>query len=371
MVSSSAGEKDRCSTLGLSWLHHRSRQDFPDRPFIYLLINDQFLGPYRSTSRVRILSSSALHGPLILSALFPSRAAFPPAENEDSDEDESDDVEEVDELLLNASIERTQEQEVKERVLELLVPLNLSGELWVTYSWGSSILITRCMNGRLRSALLIATSGKQILRITSTSPTSDGPTHRLDESHAAHVAKCERRSGRIVILTRNGAVGRLKLALNLTHSYKENAQFLSGSTVRINHIKRFRIFGPYSPIKPGPHIRHFSVGGVLLRRLAGEHAGAHGNSPEVLHDVGLVVGHVFPANRVAHFPAVTVHGPHELFQKLLLVRLGLALERQADDVVRHLFVEHGGEHGELDHENGRAVRVLLDRQADPTLPVTE
>ncbi|KAL0438662.1 UNVERIFIED_CONTAM: hypothetical protein Slati_2349200 [Sesamum latifolium] len=38
----SAAEKGRCSTFGLSWLHHRNRQDFPDRPFMYLLIRDQF-----------------------------------------------------------------------------------------------------------------------------------------------------------------------------------------------------------------------------------------------------------------------------------------------------------------------------------------
>nr|GMD89024.1 Ribosomal protein L41 [Ipomoea batatas] len=359
MVSSSAGEKDRCSTLGLSWLHHRSRQDFPDRPFIYLLINDQFLGPYRSTRRVRILSSSALHGPLILSALFPSRAAFPPAENEDSDEDESDDVEEVDELLLNASIERTQEQEVKERLLKLLIPLNLSGELWVTYSCGSSILITRRMNGRLRSALLIATSGKQILRITSTTSVS------------VYVVGFPSRGGGAWGGERSGGSGRRQESEEDAAVNERGMGFNARLWFERNKVWMMRIFGPNSPIKPGPHIRHFSVGGVLLRRGAGEHAGAHGNSPEVLHDVGLVVGHVFPANRVAHFPAVTVHGPHELFQKLLLVGLGLALERQADDVVRHLFVEHGGEHGELDHENGRAVRVLLDRQADPTLPVPE
>lgn len=123
MVSSSAGENGRCSTLGLSWLHHRSRQDFPDRPFMYLLINDQFRGPYRSTSRVRILSSSALQGPLILSGRFPSRGAFPPAENDDSDDDESEDVEEVDELLLNASmkqIERNPRTITEREMIELV-----------------------------------------------------------------------------------------------------------------------------------------------------------------------------------------------------------------------------------------------------------
>jgi hypothetical protein len=34
MVSSSAGEKGRRSTLGLSWLHHLSLHDFPDQPFM-------------------------------------------------------------------------------------------------------------------------------------------------------------------------------------------------------------------------------------------------------------------------------------------------------------------------------------------------
>uniref|UniRef100_A0A803QW97 Uncharacterized protein n=1 Tax=Cannabis sativa TaxID=3483 RepID=A0A803QW97_CANSA len=89
MVSSSAGEKGLCSTLGLSWLHHLSRHDLPDLPFMYRLIKDQFLAPYRSTSRVRIRSSSVLHGPLIRSGLFPflGTLLFP----EDSEDDESDD----------------------------------------------------------------------------------------------------------------------------------------------------------------------------------------------------------------------------------------------------------------------------------------
>ncbi|KAJ0889857.1 hypothetical protein HanRHA438_Chr09g0417391 [Helianthus annuus] len=65
MVSSSAGENGRWCTSGLSWLHHRSLHDLPDRPFIYLLIWDQFRAPYRSTNRVKILSSSPVHGPFI------------------------------------------------------------------------------------------------------------------------------------------------------------------------------------------------------------------------------------------------------------------------------------------------------------------
>lgn len=95
MVSSSSGEKGRCSTLGLSWLHHLSLQDFPDRPFMYLLIKDQFLAPYFSTSRVRILSSSALHGPFILSGLLASLGVL----LEESEDDESDEEDVADEHL--------------------------------------------------------------------------------------------------------------------------------------------------------------------------------------------------------------------------------------------------------------------------------
>lgn len=56
-------------------------------------MSDQFLAPCCSTSRVKILSSSALHGPLILSSLF----WFV------SEEHESDDDVVVEELLLIAS----------------------------------------------------------------------------------------------------------------------------------------------------------------------------------------------------------------------------------------------------------------------------
>ncbi|KAG0493364.1 hypothetical protein HPP92_004358 [Vanilla planifolia] len=67
MSSSSSGEKERCSTDGDSWLHHRSRHDFPDLPGIDLLISDQFLAPSLFTSLCNISSSSGLHGPLIRS----------------------------------------------------------------------------------------------------------------------------------------------------------------------------------------------------------------------------------------------------------------------------------------------------------------
>lgn len=70
MVSSSSGVKGRCWTSGESWLHHRSLQDFPDRPGIDLLIKDQFLGPYVWTSRCKASSSPGLHGPLIRSKSF-------------------------------------------------------------------------------------------------------------------------------------------------------------------------------------------------------------------------------------------------------------------------------------------------------------
>ena len=59
-------------------------------------MSDQFLAPCCSTSLVKILSSSALHGPLILSSLF-WFVGF------DSEEHESDDDVAVEELLFIAS----------------------------------------------------------------------------------------------------------------------------------------------------------------------------------------------------------------------------------------------------------------------------
>ncbi|KAI8538657.1 hypothetical protein RHMOL_Rhmol09G0121800 [Rhododendron molle] len=55
------------STSGDSWLHHRSRHDFLDRPGIDLLISDQFLAPCRCTSFCNNPFPSRLHGPLIRS----------------------------------------------------------------------------------------------------------------------------------------------------------------------------------------------------------------------------------------------------------------------------------------------------------------
>lgn len=91
MVSSSAGENGLCATLGLNWLHHLSLHDFPDLPLIYRLIRDQFLGPYRSTSLVNILSSSALHGPLILSDLWVALGVLLLPDKDDSEDDDSED----------------------------------------------------------------------------------------------------------------------------------------------------------------------------------------------------------------------------------------------------------------------------------------
>lgn len=62
---------------------------------MYWLMSDQFRGPYRSTSRVNTLSSSALHGPLVLSGLF---LAF--SVKDDSDDEESEEEEEYEEHLL-------------------------------------------------------------------------------------------------------------------------------------------------------------------------------------------------------------------------------------------------------------------------------
>uniref|UniRef100_A0A7N0V127 Uncharacterized protein n=1 Tax=Kalanchoe fedtschenkoi TaxID=63787 RepID=A0A7N0V127_KALFE len=94
MVSSSSAENWRCSTRGLSWLHHLRRHDFPDLPLMWRLIKDQLLAPCFSTRRVRTRSSSALHGPLICSDLgHVLGVVLPtllPAEMEASEVEESD-----------------------------------------------------------------------------------------------------------------------------------------------------------------------------------------------------------------------------------------------------------------------------------------
>lgn len=108
MASSSAAEKGRCWILGLSWLHHLRRQDFPERPAMYLLMRDQFRAPCRSTKRVRIRSSSALHGPLILSDLLCFVLA---PDNDDVSEDVSDDDELPDEMSILEILERERERE--------------------------------------------------------------------------------------------------------------------------------------------------------------------------------------------------------------------------------------------------------------------
>lgn len=66
---------------------------------MYLLISDQFLAPNRSTSVDRILSSSALHGPLIFSGFFTVLVEV----DEESDEDESEEVY-AEKEILNGSI---------------------------------------------------------------------------------------------------------------------------------------------------------------------------------------------------------------------------------------------------------------------------
>uniref|UniRef100_A0A0A9DD32 Uncharacterized protein n=1 Tax=Arundo donax TaxID=35708 RepID=A0A0A9DD32_ARUDO len=67
MAASSSAVNGRRSTCGDSWLHHRRRHDFPDRPGISRPIAVQFRAPCRSTSRRSASSSSGLHGPLIRS----------------------------------------------------------------------------------------------------------------------------------------------------------------------------------------------------------------------------------------------------------------------------------------------------------------
>lgn len=104
MVSSSAGENGLCSTCGLNWLHHLSLHDFPDLPFMYRLIRDQFFGPHLSTRVIKMRSSSALHGPLTLSALWTALGVLSLPAKDDSDEEEEPEDEVEEEHLLIASI---------------------------------------------------------------------------------------------------------------------------------------------------------------------------------------------------------------------------------------------------------------------------
>ncbi|KVI09928.1 Ribosomal protein L41 [Cynara cardunculus var. scolymus] len=71
ITSSSSRVNGRCSTSGLSWLHHRRRHDFPERPGILELMRDQLRGPCCSTSFTRVASSCGLQEPLILPPATP------------------------------------------------------------------------------------------------------------------------------------------------------------------------------------------------------------------------------------------------------------------------------------------------------------
>eukprot|EP00982_Pelagococcus_subviridis_P008126 30814-Pelagococcus_subviridis.AAC.5 len=58
-VRSSAGVKVSRLSAGFNWLHHRSLQLCDERSFSPRAMNDQFLGPWASTSAVRRASSCA------------------------------------------------------------------------------------------------------------------------------------------------------------------------------------------------------------------------------------------------------------------------------------------------------------------------
>lgn len=60
-------------TVGSSWLHHRSRHDFPVRPGMPLAMRLQFLAPNLLTRRLRMTSSSGDHGPFTLSSPNPQQ----------------------------------------------------------------------------------------------------------------------------------------------------------------------------------------------------------------------------------------------------------------------------------------------------------
>lgn len=78
---------------------------------MWRLIKDQFLGPYLSTRRVKTRSSSALHGPLILSGLLGFLGVLP--DKEDSEEEESDEEVEDEHLFIASIVERERERELK------------------------------------------------------------------------------------------------------------------------------------------------------------------------------------------------------------------------------------------------------------------
>ena len=85
----------------------------------------------------------------------------------------------------------------------------------------------------------------------------------------------------------------------------------------------------------------------------------------------LFVTHLLPSYRISNFPAITINRPNKLLQELLLVRLGLALERDPHNIGVHLFVERARVHRQLYQKEWQAVRVFLYGQVNSAFAVAE
>ena len=160
------------------------------------------------------------------------------------------------------------------------------------------------------------------------------------------------------------------------------------AALRRDHVQRLRVPGPDEVIEAAAHVRHLVVrchrrrvdhqrGGPRPR----EHAGAHGDHPQRLHDREVVVRGLAP-HRVARLLAVAEHGPRRLVQQRRRAASASAARRPCvggglrerdraalgleDDAragrVAELAEQRVRLERQLDDEGGQAARRLLQRQ---------
>lgn len=175
---------------------------------------------------------------------------------------------------------------------------------------------------------------------------------------------------------------------------KENAQLRcasSSSTIVVaavstflwvDHVEDLRVLGSDDTLNARAHIRDLVVGpAVLLGGRRWEHADAHGHGAQQAQHVALVVGGLLPPalivggllppDGVAGLATVAVDDPDVLLYKAAArAAASVALQRQLDDPGRDLPVQHTRRHGQLDEEQRRRARVLIDGQdhATPMVP---
>uniref|UniRef100_A0A804QCG2 Uncharacterized protein n=1 Tax=Zea mays TaxID=4577 RepID=A0A804QCG2_MAIZE len=135
----------------------------------------------------------------------------------------------------------------------------------------------------------------------------------------------------------------------------------------VDHVEGLRVLGSDDALDAGAHVRELPVGprghAALLLGGGREHAGAHGHAAQEAQHVALVVGGLLPADGVSGLAAVAVDGPDVLLHEAAARAAGVALQRQLERPGRDLPVQRARQHGQLDEEQRRRARVLVDGQA--------